>query len=136
MTLRVLRVDGTAFRTIGLLLVDGRFDCYTLEDALRLGPKVPGATAIPPGTYQVVITPSARFGRDLPLLVNVPGFTGIRIHAGNTDADTDGCLLVGMGRTADAVTESRSALALLQKQIADALARGDVVSIAVENVLG
>jgi len=99
-TLRRRHSDGGA--TIGELdLGSGRF-CYTLEDEIREQPgvqvaawKVPGATAIPAGRYKLTVTPSQRFGRLLPLLVGVPGFTGVRIHPGNTPADTEGCILVG-----------------------------------------
>lgn len=91
--------------TLGSLYVNGRWCCWTLEDELREQPgqpverwKVKGSTAIPSGTYEVQITRSARFKTDLPLLLDVPGFTGIRIHAGNTHKDTSGCLLVGLRR--------------------------------------
>lgn len=88
--------------TIGKLSVDGKFICYTLEDKLREEIGVPveqwkviGETAIPKGTYPVSITMSRRFGKNLPLLGNVPGFSGVRIHTGNSSKDTEGCLLVG-----------------------------------------
>ena len=57
--------------------------------------KVQNQTAIPVGRYRVIVDKSARFGRQMPHILNVPGFDGIRIHSGNTDADTDGCLLLG-----------------------------------------
>lgn len=82
--------------TLGDLYVDGEWESVTLEDAIQPNDvKIPGQTCIPDGTYTVVITPSPKFKRDLPLLVNVPGFDGIRIHPGNTPDDTAGCLLVG-----------------------------------------
>lgn len=81
--------------TVGELWVDGEWECNTLEDEVRQGPKVPGHTAIPTGRYDILITWSPRFKRRLPLLINVPGFDGIRIHPGNTSEQTDGCLLVG-----------------------------------------
>jgi hypothetical protein len=88
--------------TIGELdLGSGRF-CYTLEDEIREVAgvpvaqwKVPGATAIPAGRYKLAVTQSARYGRPLPVLIGVEGFTGIRIHPGNGSGDSSGCLLVG-----------------------------------------
>lgn len=81
--------------TLGDLYIDGVFECIVLEDVVRNGPKVPHETAIPEGKYEVRITWSPRFKRHLPLLIDVPGFDGIRIHPGNTVADTSGCLLTG-----------------------------------------
>lgn len=85
--------------TIGKLYIDDVFECYTLEDVDRKletgGTKEYGCTAIPRGQYNVVVTPSARFRRNLPLLLNVEGFEGVRIHPGNTSANTEGCILVG-----------------------------------------
>lgn len=117
MTLLVLReptVEGTTF---GSLYVNGVRFCETLEDPLREVAGVPveawkvkGDTAIPLGTYALVLSMSNRFQRVLPEVLAVPGFTGIRIHAGNTVADTEGCLLVGSARNARGVTGSKTAL--------------------------
>jgi hypothetical protein len=112
--------------TIGRLFVDGRSECWTLEDVVR-PVKVAGQTAIPAGRYAVTVTKSQRFGRMLPLLLAVPGFEGIRIHAGNTAADTEGCVLVGQQRGVASIQQSALALAHLQPQIAGALARGEAV---------
>ena len=103
--------------TIGELSIDGAFECFVLEDRYRLPsePKVYGETAIPNGRYEVRITNSPRFSAmaghpvDLPLLIGVPGYEGVRIHPGNVPADTEGCLLPGRVRGVDRVEESRLA---------------------------
>lgn len=117
MMLTLKRQDLTPARTIGRLSIDGVPFCWTLEDVVRVGPKVYGKTAIPAGTYLIKITQSPRFGRLLPLLLGVPGFEGVRIHPGNTELDTEGCILVGMGRTADTITESRKAFNALMLRL-------------------
>lgn len=82
--------------TTGDLYIDGVWECATLEDALPVNAtKVAGKTCIPDGSYEIRITPSPKFKRRLPLLIDVPGFDGIRIHPGNSAEDTAGCLLVG-----------------------------------------
>lgn len=90
---------------IGRLYINGEFFCNTLEDTIRdinkngtfdCGEfKISGHTAIPYGTYEVQVTYSPKFKRELPLLLDVPSFTGIRIHRGNTNEDSSGCILVG-----------------------------------------
>lgn len=86
---------GTKESTGGLLLLNETVFCFTLEDQVRTGEKVPEETAIPAGNYKVKLTMSPKFGYVTPEVLNVPNFTGIRIHAGNTDKDTAGCILVG-----------------------------------------
>ena len=95
MLIEVKRFEFKDTYTVGKMYLDGQYECYTLEDVVRKGAKVNGQTAIPIGTYNVIINHSNRFNRDLPLLENVPNFTGVRIHAGNTSAHTEGCILVG-----------------------------------------
>ena len=82
---------------------------YTLEDPVRKGPKIPGKTAIPAGTYKVVMSYSPRFLRRLPELISVPGYEYVRIHSGNTVNHTEGCVLVGYGVEGEELRESRSA---------------------------
>lgn len=130
MKLEVVRWSCGATCTIGELLVNGEHECWTLEDVVRPdGVKIYGETAIPYGTYVVTITHSNRFQRDLPLVHDVPDFQGIRIHPGNTAADTHGCLLVGRNKTADSVTESRLAFDALFPKIRNAIDNGEEVTI-------
>lgn len=79
---------------MGKLYIDGNYFCETLEDAKR-DKKIAGETCIKSGEYSLIVTRSHRFNRELPLLQNVPEFEGVRIHAGNTPADTQGCILIG-----------------------------------------
>ena len=95
MKLRLERFEFGDTFTIGKFYIDGVFHCFSLEDKVRQGEKVNGQTAIPNGTYDVIIDVSTRFGKQLPHILNVPNFEGIRIHAGNTSKDTEGCILLG-----------------------------------------
>lgn len=118
--------------TIGSLTADGTWVCWVCEDTVREpGVKVYGQTAIPFGKYRVDITMSSRFKRPLPILLNVPGFEGIRIHPGNTAADTEGCLLPGLDRMAKSVGRSKLAFQDLYTRIFDAKSRGESVTIEI-----
>lgn len=139
MRLRLVREPSAGGATIGALYVNGVFECWSLEDVIREVPgqpvaewKVATKTAIPAGVYRVIITFSNRFKRLLPLLVNVSGFSGIRIHPGNTAADTDGCVLVGQDRGPARVGVSRVAFEVLMEKLVPAVDAGDVF-ISVEN---
>ena len=95
MLIEVKRFEFKDTHTVGKMYVNGIYECYTLEDAVRNGTKIIGKTAIPIGTYKLIIDASTRFKQDMPHILDVPDFTGVRIHAGNTSADTDGCILLG-----------------------------------------
>lgn len=123
------RNEFTDISTIGELTLDGVFQCFTLEDACR-SHKIEGKTAIPPGEYEVDVTYSTKFRRDLPLLVGVKGFEGIRIHSGNTTDDTEGCILVGKSKAQDWIGDSRVALDELFPKIRERLKLGKL-SIAI-----
>ncbi len=115
MELRLIRTHKLDHATTGILNIEENFECYICEDAVRPdGVKVDGKTAIPTGRYEIAITWSQRFQRLLPLLINVPGFEGIRIHPGNTEFDTEGCLLPGKTRDVVAGTVGLSVAAFTQ----------------------
>ena len=118
---------------IGKISIDGVFECYSLEDRVRPH-KIPGETAIPAGAYRVVIDFSNRFQRFMPHILDVPNFTGIRIHPGNTDQDTHGCILVGQTHNLqgqDYIGQSRLAFDALFAKLEAARARGEEVSLVI-----
>lgn len=137
MMLRLKRpLDCGAGATVGELFVDGQFMCYTLEDTDRKleagGTKIKCDTAIPRGTYDVIITHSNRFGKMMPLLLDVPQFDGVRIHSGNTAADTEGCILVGaFKRGNDFIGSSRAAYQSLFEKLDAAIEQGDKIRIEI-----
>jgi hypothetical protein len=108
MELRLERTEHSEDSTIGKLYVNEEFECYTLED-LERPIKIKGKTAISVGRYEIIIDDSQRFGRQLPILLNVPDFEGVRIHSGNTAADTEGCILVGVIKNESSIGESKVA---------------------------
>lgn len=118
MRLTLIRIANKETYTIGKLYVDGKYFCDTLEDKDRglsdemsleeiKKLKVKGETAIPTGIYSVYLTYSPKYKKQMPLVANVKGYEGIRIHSGNTHKDTEGCLLVGKNKEKGKVLESR-----------------------------
>lgn len=97
--------------------------------------KVYGRTAIPVGDYDVIISYSQRFRKELPEVLAVPGFKGIRIHSGNTPADTEGCILIGNSLSPNGleVRDSRAAMAQLMELLDAALDGGQAVTLSVRN---
>ncbi len=136
MTIRYLDLHRSSFYddcTIGRMAF-GVNHCYTLEDMVRESAnvpvsqwKIPGSTAIPVGEYEVIISFSNRFQKLLPLLVDVPGYSGVRIHPGNGPENTEGCILVGNGLAGHRITDSRNAMTILMAYVEMALDRGDRV---------
>ena len=128
--------------TIGRLSFDGEYLCDTLEppslhlsqtdDTQKiLNAKQQGYRAIPQGVYELAITYSPRFRQRLPLLLNVPCFEGIRIHAGNYPRDAQGCVLPGWNTKKGMVTGSREALARIMAKIQSYSRKDEGVSIEV-----
>lgn len=129
--------------TIGRMEINGRYFCDTLEDTDRglseemsedeiAALKVKGATAIPTGTYRIDMqTRSPRFGRVLPRLLRVKGYAGVLIHAGNTAADTEGCILVGENRERGKVLNSRATLEHLLVFLRAAQAEGEEIELTI-----
>lgn len=116
MQMTLIRTWSDKNTTLGKLYIDGAYFCRTLEDEFR-AIKVKNETRIPCGTYGVIWTYSNRFSRDMLLLEKVPGFEGIRIHSGNTDKDTSGCLLVGEEVSDTMLLKSKMALTRLELKV-------------------
>lgn len=140
MDLLLVREPSVGDHTFGQLYVNDAYQCDTLEDVVREVPnepveswKVPGQTAIPCGRYLVSITYSPHFQRDMPLINDVSGYSGVRIHPGNTAADTEGCVLVGMARTENGLVESRVAFDQLNQRLGDAIGNHDEVWLTIQN---
>lgn len=121
---------------------DGKKWCSALEDedrglhdAMPLSEikalKIKGETAIPRGVYEVRITYSAKFRRNLPLLVGVKGYEGVRMHAGNTARDTEGCILFGVNDAVGRVSNSKYWFAKIYSLIEAASKKGERVWIEV-----
>ena len=136
MKLKLNRIALRKTYTIGKLYIDGKYFCDTLEDTVRDTnksgkfdngeKKVKGKTAIPYGTYEIKWTYSPRFKKYTPQLMNVPQFEGIRIHAGNSSTDTEGCLLLGENKKVGMVLNSRATINKFYQIIKEACSKGKV----------
>lgn len=141
MQITINRIAKKATYTIGRLLIDGKYFCDTLEPADHgLKKKMSlvkikkikhdrGRTAIPTGNYRVLITKSPKFKEWLPLIFGVPGFEGIRIHAGNKPVNTRGCILVGRNRIKGQLVTSRAVLLSLIRAMTEALDREEIIML-------
>ena len=136
MKLTLKRIALRSTYTIGKLYVDDAYFCDTLEDTVRDinksgksdngEQKIKGKTAIPYGTYEIKWTYSPRFKKYTPQLMNVPSFEGIRVHAGNTSADTEGCLILGENKQVGKVLNSRATINKFYPIIKEACSNGKV----------
>ena len=122
--------------TIGKMYINGEYFCDTLEDKVRtlnsINDKIKGETAIPAGTYKITLEMSPRFKRKLPMLHDVPYFSGILIHRGNTAKDTHGCILVGENKVKGQVINSTKAEVALMDILTKAVSKGDTIDIEVK----
>lgn len=134
MRLTLVRIANRPTYCIGKLYIDGVYFCDVIEDTDRglkdemseeeiLKRKVKGETAIPSGIYPVTITYSPKYRKNMPLISNVKGYSGIRIHSGNTSKDTEGCLIVGKNKEVGKVLESRKTYNILYKRLVQAKER-------------
>lgn len=130
MELKVIRETFTEDSTIGKMYINDVYHCYTLEDKVR-EVKVQNVTAIPKGRYEVIINFSNRFQQQMPLLLNVPNFEGVRIHWGNYSKDTEGCILVGSTKAVNMVGNSRAQYAKLMTSLKKA-SKGEKIFITIE----
>ena len=142
MELTLKRETFTEESTIGSLTIDGKFECFILEDKDRglidtmplgeiVAKKIYGKTAIPYGRYEVDWTMSARFKIMMPILKKVKGYEGIRIHKGNTAIDTLGCLICGTKKASNRITESTIATNKLYAKIESAKKQGQKIYITI-----
>ena len=136
MKLTLKRIALRPTYTIGKLYIDDAYFCDTLEDTVRDTnksgkfdngeQKIKGKTAIPYGTYEIKWTYSPRFKKYTPQLMNVQSFEGIRVHAGNTSADTEGCLILGEKKQVGKVLNSRATINKFYPIIKEACSNGKV----------
>ena len=131
MRLTLIRIANRPTYCIGKLYIDGKWFCDVIEDTDRglsdemaeeeiIKKKVKGETAIPTGIYSVYLTYSPKYKKKMPLIDNVKGYSGIRIHSGNTSKDTEGCLIVGKNKEVGKVLESRKTYDTLYRRMVKA----------------
>ena len=137
MNIQLKRIAKKETYTIGKLYLDGVYFCDTIEDKDRglnqtmsindiKKKKVYGETAIPTGTYKLVIDYSNRFKKNMAHILNVPGYEGIRIHTGNSAKDSLGCIIVGKNKVVGKVVESRNTYNQLFPILQKAFEEGEI----------
>lgn len=143
MKILVKRIAKRDTYTIGKMYLDGKYFCDTLEDTDRnlkqtdfissiKKVKIPNKTAIPSGTYELIVNMSPKFKRRLPRLLNVPGFDGILIHRGNSDRETSGCLLVGENKIVGKVINSTKYETKLVSILTERQNKGEAIEIEIQ----
>ncbi len=139
MDIVVKRVAFKDTYTVGCLYVNGKLFCDTLEPHSidwSVGRKIPGRTAVPEGTYGVVLALSSKFRRFMPYLVGVPEFQGVMLHWGNYPKHTAGCILVGDNTDVGKLFNSRKTFMRLFPLIEDAMNKGEKVVLRITSVKG
>lgn len=141
MKLELKRIALKPNYTIGKLFINGTYYCDTIEDKVidlnKNGKfddgltKVMHQTAIPYGTFKVVVNHSPKFNRELPRLLDVPYFEGILIHNGSDQNSSSGCIIVGENKTVGKVTNSTFYMNNLTARIKDAQNKGETTTIAI-----
>lgn len=142
MKLELKRIARKNTYTIGRLFIDGKYFSDTIEDKDRLlkqtdsldkikKTKVYAETAIPTGTYKVIVNMSPKLKRNLPRLLDVPGFEGILIHRGNTAKDSAGCIIVGENKVVGKVINSTPYETKLVKLLTEAQNRNEPITIKI-----
>lgn len=143
MKILIRRIAKRNTYTIGKLYINNEYFCDTLEDKDRgltesmskeeiQKIKIKGETCIPLGTYSISITYSNRFQKKMPLINNVKGFDGIRIHSGNTDKDTEGCILVGENKVVGKVINSKVTYNKLYTILNKALSKKELITLTIK----
>ena len=136
MDIEIYRRIFTDTCTIGAMFINDMYFCDTLEDITRPegATKIFGETAIPAGRYEVIMDYSKHFGKNMPHIMDVAGFTGIRIHSGNKPGDTDGCILVGKYSRAhpEWISDSRITYAAFWELFIAALNRKEYISLKIK----
>ena len=130
MQIKVVRQVFTGNSTIGQMYLDGKFECFTLEDMVR-PVKIAKETAIPAGSYKVTLRMSPHFKVRTPALDKVPNYEYVLIHFGNDKSHTDGCILVGQSKSVDFVGSSMAAFKALMPKFEAAVARGEPLGIEI-----
>lgn len=143
MKLKLKRIYRGNTYTIGRLYIDNEYFCDTLEDKDRgltsymseeeiKSLKVYSETAIPTGTYKIKVTFSRRFKKKMPVLIGVKGFSGIRIHSGNDETHTSGCILCGFNKEKGKVVNSKVVTSKVYALIENAINNNNEVEITIE----